>query len=177
MLRWDVPMAADRWYTVETKPRCEDRVALWLQRRALAPVFLPRLESVRRLRDRNVHRVSPLFPSYLFVRISAESRQWDAVRWTPGVKDIVRMAGVSVPIPDDAIEVLKARCQARGYIPWESKLRRDSQVRIIDGPFAGLQGILEQTVSGRERVRVLLTLMRTAASVEVDITNLEEVSA
>ena len=166
-------MSTDRWYAVETKPRYEDRVALWVQQRTQAPVFLPRFESVHRQRDRKVHRVEPLFPSYLFVQISAEPTQWYAVRWTPGVKDIVRMAGVVVPVPNEAIDVLKARCRERGYIPWESKLRPDSQVRIIDGPFAGLQGILEQPASGGERVRVLLNLMRTVVPVEVDVIDLE----
>ena len=166
-------MVPDRWYAVETKPRHEDRVALLVHQRAQAPVFLPRLESVHRQRNRKVHRVEPLFPSYLFVQISAEPTQWYAVRWTPGVKDIVRMAGVVVPVPDGAIEALKARCRERGYIPWESKLRPDSQVRIVDGPFAGLQGILEQPASGGERVRVLLNLMRTVVPVEVDVIDLE----
>ena len=172
-----MPEAADRWYAVETKPRCEDRVALWLEQRALAPVFLPRLESVHRQRNRKIHRLEPLFPSYLFVRISAEPTQWYAVRWTPGVKDIVRMAGTLVPVPDEAIEVLKVRCQERGYIPWESKLRHDSPVRVIDGPFAGLEGILERPTSGSERVRVLLNFMQTVVPVEVDVINLEQVSA
>ena len=171
-----MPVATDRWYAVETKPRYEDRVALWVEQRVQAPVFLPRLESVHRQRNRKVRRVEPLFPSYLFVQISAEPTQWYAVRWTPGVKDIVRMAGALVPVPDEAIEVLKARCLERGYIPWESKLRPDSQVRIIDGPFAGLQGILEQPASGGERVRVLLNLMRTVVPVEVDVIDLEGVS-
>ena len=166
-------MVPDRWYAVETKPRYEDRVALWVEQRVQAPVFLPRLESVHRQRNRKVRRVEPLFPSYLFVQISAEPTQWYAVRWTPGVKDIVRMAGAVMPVPDEAIDVLKARCRERGYIPWESKLRPDSQVRIIDGPFAGLEGILEQSAPGGERVRVLLNLMRTVVPVEVDVIDLE----
>jgi transcriptional antiterminator RfaH len=164
------------WYAVQTKPRCEDQVVFWLSRRSPVPVFLPKLELLRRRRGRKVRSVEPLFPSYLFVRMALEPKQWEAVKWTPGVKRILGAEEVSTPVPDDVIDFLKARCQQGGFIPWAPTLRPGAQVRIRGGPFAGLVGILDRPPSRAERVRVLLSLLRTVATIEVDIVDLEEIS-
>jgi transcription antitermination factor NusG len=60
-------------------------------------------------------------------------------------------------------------------IPWESKLRQGCRVRIKEGPLAGLAGILDRPTSRAERVCVLLNLLNTVATVEVDVVDLEEV--
>lgn len=169
-------MAVDSWYAVQTKPRREDQVLAWLSQRASVPVFLPKLESLRRRRGRKVRLIEPLFPSYLFVRISLEAEDWYKVKWTPGVRRIVGTGEVPVPVPDQAIDILKARCQHDDVIAWEPTLSPGMAVRIREGPFSGLVGVLERPASRAQRVRVLLNLLRTVASVEVDIVDLEEVS-
>lgn len=170
-------LVSGHWYVVQTKPRSEDQVVLWLQRRSRVPLFLPKMESIRRWRRQSVRRVEPLFPSYLFVRMSIESDQWNAVRWAPGVKRIVGSGDMPVPVPDEAVELIKARCQDGGVMPWKPQIRPGSQVRIVHGPFAGLVGVLDRQASRAERVCVLLNLLRTAATVEIDIVDLEEISA
>jgi transcription antitermination factor NusG len=139
--------------------------------------FLPKLESIRRWRHRRVRRVEPLFPSYVFVRMSLEPDQWNSVRWAPGVKRIIGSGDVPVPVPDEAVELIKARCEDGGVIPWEPTIRPGARVRIKEGPFAGLVGIMDRPSSRSERVCVLLDLLRTVATVEINIVDLEEVSA
>lgn len=44
---------------------------------------------------------------------------------------------------------------------------RGSAIRIADGPWQGLIGILEQRLSGRERVLVLLDVLQRQTRVEL----------
>jgi len=169
-------MAVDHWYAVQTKPRREEQVVYWLTRRTAVPVFLPKLEAMRRWRGQTIRRREALFPSYLFVRMTLEPETWQAVKWTPGVRRIVGTDDVPIPVPEEAIDLIKARCQEGDVVPWASDLRLGCHVRIKDGPLAGLEGILERVAPRGERVRVLLSLLRTPARVEVEIVDLEEVS-
>lgn len=169
-------MRVDRWYAVQTKPRREDEVVQWLAQRAAIPVFLPKLEALRRWRGQTIRRLEALFPSYLFVRMTLVPEAWQAVKWTPGVKRIVGTDDVPIPVPDEAIDLIKARCQVGDVVPWASGLHPGCHVRIKDGPLAGLEGVFERMAPRGERVRVLLSLLRTPARVEVDIVDLEEVS-
>lgn len=166
----------ERWYAVQTKPRCEDQAMFWLARRSQAETFLPKLQAIRRRGSAKVPHIEPLFPSYLFVRMIARPEEWQRVRWTPGVRAILTSGGIPVPVADAAIELLQMRAEG-GLLRLDPQIRTGARVRITHGPLTGLVGILERPTSRAARVRVLLQLMNTAAAVEVDVIDLEELES
>lgn len=161
------------WYAVQTKPRQEEQVRHRLRERSGLPVFLPLLEDQRKRRSRRVTVIEPLFPAYLFVHMALEPDPWYAVKWTPGVKRIVGTGDIPTPVPAEAIRVLKERCGVGEVIQWHPPLRAGGPVRVVYGPFAGLQGILERPSGRGERVRVLLQLLGSTTPVEIDVTDIE----
>jgi transcription elongation factor/antiterminator RfaH len=165
-----------QWYAVQTKPRQEERVRRWLQERTRLPLFLPRLEQIRRRRARRVSVIEPLFPSYLFVRMALEPEPWTAVRWTPGVRQIVGAGEQPSPVPAEAMRLLLERCGDDELVAWRPALRTGNVVRVLYGPFAGLEGILERPAGRSERVRVLLALLGGATPVELDVMDIEIVA-
>lgn len=168
--------AGRRWYAIHTKPRCEDQAIGWIQRRTDVPVFLPRLEVLRRRRRRAVPVIEPLFPSYVFAHMTLDPEDWYAVKWAPGVKGIVSVGETPVPVPDGVIDLLLERCAA-GHIRWRPRWTPGTPVHITHGPFAGLIGILERPTARPERVRVLLRLMHTTVPVEVELVDVEAVGS
>ncbi|MDQ7858944.1 MAG: transcription termination/antitermination protein NusG [Armatimonadota bacterium] len=165
-----------QWYAVQTKPRQEERVRRWLEERTRLPVFLPKLEQVRRRRARRVSVIEPLFPSYLFVHMALDPEPWYAVKWTPGVRQVVGTGGQPQPVPGEAMALLLERCGEQGLVAWRPPLRAGEAVRVLHGPFAGLEGILERPTSRGERVRVLLALLGGTTPVELDVTDIEIVA-
>jgi transcriptional antiterminator RfaH len=164
------------WYAVQTKPCCEERVEIWVRERCGLSVFLPRLQTVRRRGSRRVSIVEPLFPTYLFVQMKLQADPWYKVKWTPGVKQIVCAGDVPTPVPPEAIELLRERCGEDEIVQWRLTLWGGESVRVVHGPFAGLEGILERPASRGERVRVLLKLLGSSTPVEMDTTDIELVS-
>ncbi len=167
------PAGEPRWYAVQTKPCQEERVRFWLRQRCSLPVFLPKLEILRKRRSRRVSLVEPLFPSYLFVYMTLEPAPWYAVKWTPGVKQIVGTGEVPTPVPGEVIALLRGRCGDDEIVQWRPALRGGEAVRVMHGPFAGLEGVLQRPRSRGDRVRVLLNLLGSLAPVEMDITDIE----
>jgi transcriptional antiterminator RfaH len=166
------------WYAVQTKPRHEERVLRRLQGRRDLSVFLPRLEDFRRRRSRQrVTTIEPLFPSYLFVQMALEPEPWCVVRWTPGVKQILCTGDVPTPVPADAIRIIRGRCWDSGVVRLKPAMLAGGPIRVVDGPFEGLHGVLERPTGRGERVRVLLGLMGySMTSVEMDVTDVEFVA-
>ncbi len=161
------------WYAVQTKPRHEYRVQHWLRERSGLLVFLPRVEEIRKRRSRRVTIVEPLFPSYLFVQMRLEPDPWYAVRWAPGVKHIVGTEETPTPVPVEAMMLLMDRCGAGEVIQWRPPFQAGEPVRVVTGPFAGLEGILDRPSGRGERVRVLLRLLGSTTPVEMDVTDIE----
>jgi transcriptional antiterminator RfaH len=164
------------WYAVQTKPRREERVLYWIRTRAGLPIFLPKVETLRRRGPRRVVAVEPLFPSYVFVHMALEPRAWQAVKWAPGVRRILGTDDVPIPVPPEAIRLLRDRCGEGEIVRWEPGFRPGERVRVARGPFEGLVGILERPATRGHRVRVLLQLLGCATPVEMDVADIESVA-
>jgi transcriptional antiterminator RfaH len=169
--------AGPQWYAVQTKPRGEERARYWLGQRVPAvTVFLPKVAYPRRRGVGRAMVVEPLFPSYLFVRMELDPRQWSAVRWTPGVKRIVTTGETPTPVPAEAMRLLLERYGEGDVLRWRPTWRGGETVYVVAGPFAGLVGILERPCGRRDRVRVLLKLLGAATPVELDVADVEVVA-
>jgi len=159
------------WYAVHTKPKQEDRVSSQLTGDGL-DVFLPKIQARRKRRGFGASLVEPLFPGYLFVSVNLTPRVWDTVRWARGVKAILGCDGVPSVVPDEPIAWIKQRVGADGVIHPKAPFTCGNRVRVTDGPFAGLVGIMQRAASRAGRVRVLLDILR-GATIELEDVDLE----
>ena len=148
--------AESGWYVVYTKPRQESRALENLGNQGYT-CLLPTL-SVERLRVG--HRVliqEPLFPRYLFVRLEAGRSNWSAIRSTRGIVRLVEFGDVSARIPATLIASLAEQ-------PTLQKALFDvgDQLKVIDGPFVGIEAELlrlYETPDGEARVMVLMDIL------------------
>ena len=147
------------WYAVQTKPRQEAIAELNLERQGYQ-TYLPKIVLRKRRRDKWKKVVEPLFPRYLFIQVDPNVQSLSMVRSTLGVAALIRFGHLLRPVPDDIIAYLKQQ-------EFESTGRRiddtcphqpGDPVQILEGPFAGLNGIF-QAATGEERALVLLELL------------------
>jgi len=158
-----------RWVAVYTVARHEKAIARQFQERSIE-TFLPIYRSVRRWKDRKKEVELALFPSYVFVRISADHKL--QVLQVPGVVHIVSFNGELAALPEQEINALRSGLDNQLYAEPCPYLRVGKRVRVIRGPMAGAEGILSRK---KDRYRVVISvdvLMRSVA-VEVDATDLE----
>lgn len=152
-----------QWFAAYTAPRHEKAVVRHLAVRHLES-FLPLYTSVRRWK--NGCRVAvdqPLFPGYVFVHI--QRRQSPKVLQVPGVVSIVSNGREPSALPSHEIESLRAGLPQCYYEP-HPYLGVGDKVRIVNGPLAGLAGML---VRKKTNLRVVLTLDLIMQSVAVEI--------
>lgn len=165
------PEVAPHWFAVYTTSRHEKAVAEHFATREIES-FLP-LYRTQRL-WKNGCKMSlqlPLFPSYIFVRISPFDRV--RVLEVPGVLSLVGAAGKPVPLPEPEIEALRSslpfvKCEPHPY------LVIGERVRIRNGSLEGMEGVLLRK-KGLLRVVLSLDLIMKSVAVEVDADNVEPV--
>jgi transcriptional antiterminator RfaH len=158
------------WYVVYSKPHKESTAKFHISAKGLE-VFFPRLYLPKNSKKTNP--LIPLFPNYLFVRLDIKSEEYGYVSWSPGVNRIVGFNGQPTPIDEEVLRFLQSRSDAEGIIPAESNLREGQEVRITEGPFSGLLGIIREPPNAKGRVKVLLTLLNRPASVDLPIDFIE----
>jgi transcription antitermination factor NusG len=163
--------AEPRWYAAYTRSHHEKCVAQQLQTRTVEH-FLPLYESVRKWKDRRKRMELPLFPGYIFVRISLHERL--RVLVVPGVVRLVGFDNRPAALADDEIEALRG-VMGRGLRsephPYLAVGRR---VRIARGALAGIEGVLVRK-KGRVRLVLSIDLIRQSAMIEVDSGDVEPI--
>jgi len=153
------------WYVIYTKPQREELAQFHLRLKNLES-FFPRL--MLPVFSRRQKRIVALFPNYLFVRIDFE-KEYDFVRWSPGVKCFVCFNDTPIPLKDHVAEYFIRRANSDGIICARSNLTIGQEVTIHGGPFDGVLGMIESTPDAKGRVKILMTLLSRQVSVEVPL--------
>ena len=159
------------WYAVQLAVNQEKQAASRLQQRGIES-FLPLYQEVRRRTDRKVVLQLPLFPGYVFVRIALLDRL--KVLETPRVVRLVGFGPIPLAIPESDIETLRAGLTIRQAMP-HLYLQVGRRVRVVAGPFTGMQGILLRRKSSL-RVVVSIDAILSSFTVEVDESEIESIS-
>jgi transcriptional antiterminator RfaH len=108
----------------------------------------------------------PLFPGYLFVRITSGAAARITVLKTPGVLEFVGKAGSNSIVPDQEIENVRA-VVSRGSFFVSPFLKTGQRVRIRGGVLDGLQGIL-CSHKGATTLVVSVELIQRSISISLD---------
>jgi transcription antitermination factor NusG len=151
------------WYALRTRPRCETAVAELLESQA-TEYFLPLQRCRHTWKDGAQIDVDlPLFPCYLFVRISKYDRT--QVLQTPGVLGFAEEFGLPKAIPDHEVTLLR-NASENLKAELHPGVHGGDRVRIVSGPLRGAVGILTQF---EKSYRVVLRVEAILRSVAVSV--------
>jgi transcriptional antiterminator RfaH len=148
------------WYVMRTKPLKEEFLRDQLDLRSIE-VYCPRIR-VHVVNPR-ARKVKPYFPGYLFIHVDLDQVNLSTLQWMPGAGGIVSFGGEPAFVSDSLIQVIRQRVDVIEKAGGEQlvSLKPGETVVIKDGPFAGYEAIFDTSISGSERVRVLLKLLRS----------------
>ncbi|MCF8152192.1 MAG: transcriptional activator RfaH [Sulfuritalea sp.] len=154
------------WYVAQTKVRQEQVASDNLARQGYA-VYLPRIRTLKRLRQRQQTQFDPMFPRYMFFQPSSADHSIAPVRSTQGVTTIVRFG------QDPAVLKLEI---LNGIRDFEARRNRSTdqeispfqpggRVLFAEGPLTGMEGLISDATN--ERVIVLMQLLGQNTRVSV----------
>lgn len=106
--------------------------------------------------------ILPYFPGYLFIHVDIAQVGLSAISWLPGSYGLLHFDSDPLDVPDQVFMEIKHRIDSLNKIdsaPKESFLH-GSHVVIEKGPFAGYEAIFDTCLSGGERVRVLISMLK-----------------
>src|SRR5271169_576679 len=159
------------WYAIYTRHQHEKVVSRLLSEKGFE-VFLPLYEVARRWKDRTKLLSLPLFPSYVFVSGGLE-RRLDIVT-TPGFYRFVGTGDHPDFIPPAEIAAIRQAFAGGSRIEPCPYLKSGDWVRIVDGPLAGIEGILARKKNAF-RLVLSVELLEKSVAVEVDTCLVERI--
>ncbi len=175
---------AMRWYVVHAYSGYEKRVQGALKERIelhdmqdkFGEVLVP-TEEVVEVRDGKKRKSERKFyPGYVLVQMEMDDASWHLVNQTPRVMGFIGgTADKPAPITDREAEAILQRMQDGAEKPTHKTMYEPGEtVRVIDGPFADFNGVVESVDYDKSRVQVAVTIFGRATPVELEFTQVEK---
>lgn len=154
-----------QWYLAAAKPRQELRAVENLKNQGIE-CFCPQVKVERLVRGKKVLKQEALFSGYLFVCLSQKDPNWHKVRSTRGVRDWIRFSGNVAKLPKELVDSLidTEGAETERVI---NRIEPGGKVRILTGPFAGLQAIFEKE-DGEKRSMILVDFLGKTNRLKVE---------
>lgn len=134
------------WYALVVKSKCEFKAADELSSVGVT-TYLPSTTLVKKWSDRKKEIIVPIIRGYIFILANEKERFYSLEQ-----KSVVKClfdVGKPAVIPDWQIENLKKVLESKPEITIENGIAIGDSVKIIDGPFEGVVGVLQSSAKGR----------------------------
>lgn len=177
-------MEEKKWYVVNTYSGHESKVKEKLEMRAtsmnmedkICRVIIPEQKVIEEKDGVQKEKIKKIFPGYILVEMIMTDEAWFVVRNTPGVTGFIGSSGKGAkPTPLQPFEVeniLHSMGMAR--IDTNAELKVGDKVKIIDGPFVGMNGSIESIDVENSLANVIVDLFGQETSVEVELGQIDK---
>lgn len=167
-----------RWYIVHTYSGFEQRVQKTInemsrtgQDQGLIQEVVVPTERVIELAKGGEKRTTTrkFYPGYVMVRMIMTDLSWHLVQSIPKVTGFVGGKNRPTPMRDSEAERILALMETRQETPRPKfNFERGDEVRVIDGPFGGFNGVVEDVNYDKGKLRVSVSIFGRQTPVELD---------
>ncbi len=163
------------WYAIHTYSGYEEKVAESIRQRAesldmkdkIFQVLVPKEKMIEINNGKRKVVEKKIFQGYVLVNIKLSEDAWYIVRNTPGVTGFVGSGNEPSPVEDEEIEKIMKRMGKK-----DPKHKIDFKVGevvgIIDGPFKGFDGTINEIDPAKGKLKVLVNMFGRETPVELD---------
>jgi transcriptional antiterminator NusG len=170
-----------RWYVIHTYSGYENKVKTNLEHRIqsmdmgdkIYQVLVPTEEEIE-IKNGKRHPVErKIFPGYVLVEMVMSDDSWYVVRNTPGVTSFVGSGNKPTELTDTEVRAIlrQIKLDAPKY---KVAFTKGEAVRVTDGPFTDLHGVVDEVNPERNKVKVLVSIFGRETPVELDFLQIEK---
>ena len=168
---------AKNWYIVHTHTGFEDKVKEALterihsagQEESFDEIIVPTEQVVEMVKGSRKTSLRKFFPGYILICMELNDTTWHTVNDTPRVTGFVGDNRNPQPLPEkDALKII-GRIEEGATTPKPKVVFEEGDpVRVIEGPFANFQGIVEEVYPEKGRVKVMVSIFGRSTPVELE---------
>jgi transcription termination/antitermination protein NusG len=173
-----------RWYVLHAYSNYEARVVRVLQERIQAKnleerfgeIVVPTEEVVEMKAGQKRKSERKFFPGYVLVQMEMDDETWHLVRSVPRVLGFIGgSAEKPAFISDSEANAILQRVEEGESKPRHKVLFEPGEVvRVVDGPFADFNGVVEDVNYEKSRLRVSVSIFGRATPVELEFGQVEK---
>ncbi|GBO86035.1 MULTISPECIES: transcription termination/antitermination protein NusG [Marinobacter] len=175
---------AKRWYVVHAYSGFEkqvmrtlkERVALHEMEDRFGEILVPTEEVVEMREGKKRKSERKFYPGYVLVQMEMDDATWHLVKNTPRVLGFIGgTKDKPAPITEKEAEAILRRVESGADKPKPKTLFEPGEiVRVIEGPFADFNGVVEEVDYDKSRVKVAVLIFGRSTPVELEFGQVEK---
>lgn len=168
---------AMNWYIIHTYSGYEEKVKINIEQRIkplglegmIGQIIIPTGNVVELKKGQRHISSKKFFPGYLLVEMELTNESWHAVKSAPKVNGFIGVGKTPSPIPPDEVQRIIDQIKDGEAKPTPKILFEEGEtVKIIEGPFSGFTGVVDNVNPIRGKVKVMVSIFGRSTPVELD---------
>lgn len=176
-------MPEKQWYIVNTYSGYERKVAESLRGRVeafglqdkIGQVLIPTEEVIDYRGGKKVVSTRMFYPGYVLVEMVLDDEIWHVIKDTPRVAGFVGSGQTPTPLTQEEVDQILHRVETGAERPKvHLSFEKNETVKIIEGPFASFNGVVDEVNDDRETLKVMVTIFGRQTPVELEFSQVEK---
>ncbi len=176
-------MAEKQWYVVHTysgyeqsvKRQLEERIATMGFDEQFGEILVPSEQVIELVKGKKRTALRNLYPGYILVEMELNDETWHVVSGAPKVTGFVGGTTNPPPVPEAEVAAIRSRLKEGAGRPKASvAFEVGEQVKVIDGPFADFNGLVEEIRPEKGTLKVSISIFGRSTSVEMELVQVEK---
>lgn len=176
---------AKRWYSISVLSNFENKVAENIRQlvakngmeEQIEEVCVPTEEVIEVRRGKRVTSERRFMPGYVLVRMQMTDHGFQLIKSVPRVTGFLGVSGRPAPMKDEEVNQILNRIEEgqaapRTLIHYEV----GEKVRVNDGPFEDLNGMVEEVDETNQRLKVMVSIFSRETPVELEFAQVTKLS-
>lgn len=172
-----------KWYIVNVYSGFEDRVSALIleeaEKKGLSDFFgqilIPKEKILEIKKGEKKESEKKFFPGYILVEMDLSDTTWHLVRSIPKVSNFLGAKNNPAPVERTEIDKIMKQINA-GETPRNSIIFEiGDMVKVLDGPFATFNGIVENVNEEHEKLNVSVSIFGRPTKLELGFAQVEKI--
>jgi transcriptional antiterminator NusG len=172
-----------KWYIVNTQTSCEaiakrsieERIRSLHLEQMFGEILIPSENVVELVKGKKATRARKFFPGYIFVQMLMTDEAWHVVKNASKVTGFVGGKVKPPEVPEEEVmRVTRQMALGAEKVQPKVKFSVGESVTVIDGPFSGFNGAVEELNAEKGKVKVLVSIFGRPTPVELDFVQVEK---
>ena len=172
-----------QWFVVNVHTSCEDKVARGLREQIdkrrlnayFGEILVPTREVTEIKGGKRVKTEKKFFPGYIVVQMVMNNETFTLVKQIPQVVMFLGAKQKPIAVSEEEARRLMKQVEEGAVVMDDIEYAVGQEVHVIDGPFAGFNGIASEVDNVKQKMTVTVLVFGRETSMELEFSQVEKV--
>lgn len=172
------------WYVVNVLVGKEKKIRKILKGRikkagvqsSFGDIYIPSEKIKKESRGKKREVNQRIFPGYILIQMEMTKKLWHLVKNTHGVGGFMGPNKEPIPLDEDQVSKIKNDSEERkNTLQQRQDFKIGEKVRIIEGPFASFNGVVDNVMNEKNKLRVMVSIFGRKTPVELEYNQVKKI--